>query len=184
MLSALTTDDVALSKTLGVYSLPGVATAYPELASMVRIMYRDRFAALPFIPKDWFPQVNAVLGVGGKMILPVPAYDAFRRPSGGMPEWLDNDAKRNAWEDARNALKTGYMNFTQGKIEQGREELNKLYANIAFWKRLEDVAQYIADIPKKVAFAGLKVLWPWILIGGAVLFVLPWARRQLTKTKE
>ncbi len=172
-LHALTPEDVQLSRNLGMYTLPGVAEAYPELAAMVRVLYRDRFTLLPFIPSDWFPQVTELLGKNGNMIMPVPAYDGQGVPSAGMPIWLDNDAKRQAWEEARKNLLSAYMKFTQNQIDIGREELNRLYANVAFWDRLVKAAQFIADIPKNIAFAGFKVLWPWLLIGGIALFAWP-----------
>ena len=171
MLSALTPSDVALSQSLGMYIQPGIATAYPELSSMLRIMYRDRFAKLPFVPADWFAHVDAIHGKSSSspnyadILLPVPAFDGSGKPSPSMPDWLQAPEALKAWDDARKALKDGYTAFMNNEIEKGRALLNDLYAKADFWNSLYNAAIAIRDAPTNFVMAGLKTLWPVLLVG-------------------
>jgi hypothetical protein len=141
---------------------------------MLRVMYQDRFAKLPFVPAGWFDEINKIHGTNISspnyldVLLPVPAFDGFGNPSPAMPEWLDNDAKRKAWDEARTALKDGYTKFIQNEIDNGRELLNQLYANADFWNRLYNAAVYIAELPGVIAKNAFQLFWPYILVGGVI----------------
>lgn len=177
MLSALSPSDIELSKSLGMYTQPGIGGAYPELTAMLRIMYRDRFAALPFVPEGWFNQVDAIHGHTGiqpdtlDILLPLPAYDAQGNVSASLPDWLTaSDANLKAWDQARNALKDGYTKYISNQIDEGRALLNDLYAKADFWNALYTAAVNARDAIKNAPFTAVKAIWdmwwPWILVAG------------------
>lgn len=176
MLAALSDTDVQLSKSLGMYVQPGIATAYPELSQMLRIMYRDRFAKLPFVPADWFAHVDALQGtpISGAnyndILLPLPTYDNFGKPSASLPEWLSaSDANLKAWDAARVALKDGYTKFINNQIDEGRTLLNSLYAKADFWNGLYTAVVSARNAIRDAPFTAIKAIWdmywPWMLVG-------------------
>lgn len=137
-----------LIPTLGMYALP-YATTWPELSDQLRSLYIARAASIAWLPQDWLGEVLALHGSLGNVLIPAPSTV---RP--GIP-WLRTPQQRAWWDDLAARAQGIVTAYAAGKAAEGRVQLEKLYADSAFWNKAYDIAVVLAT-PVTVAAAGAR----------------------------
>lgn len=186
--NASSAESDAAWKSWGVYIQPGIGEAYPELNTKLQNFYRDKVSKIPWIPPGWYDAVSGMqANFPGSQVRIAPALMATGAVNKLAPDWLDSDAKRQYWQELFTEASSIVQKYAAGKAEEGRAELDRLYANAAFWDRAYNIAVAIRDAPANVvkaagevatgiAWEGLKgFIVPAIIIG--VVFIL-WTGRD------
>jgi hypothetical protein len=175
-------------KSWGVYLQPGIGEAYPELNTKLLNFFRDKVSEIPWLPAGWYDAVAGIqANFPGSQVRIAPALLV----SGGVnklaPDWLDSDEKRQYWQELNVQSNSIVQKYAAGKAEEGRAELDQLYANAAFWDRAYNIAVAIRDAPANavkaagevvtgIAWEGLKgFIIPAAIV--AVVFIL-WTGRD------
>lgn len=141
-------------KTWGVYIQNGVGTAYPELNTLLQNFFRERVAKTPWLPSGWFDAQAALQTMyPGDQVRIAPAMLTTGGINPNAPGWLDTAEKRQRWEELYTLQRGIILKFTQGKIDEGRKEMEAAYANAAFWDRMYNIAVTVRDFPKTVVGA-------------------------------
>lgn len=146
--------------TLGVYPS---AAPYPELVDQLVKLYTDRVATVAFVPPAWIDGVKAIAArnpPAAPVIVSPYKTNGDMKLAGEMPDWiLSSKANADAWAQMAGMARAIVMEYTAGKIEEGRAEMDRAYRNVAFWSALEHVATTIADAPGNLlsgALGGLQ----------------------------
>lgn len=169
--------NATLTGNLGVYVQPGIGEAYPELVKILRELYRTRVSRLPFVPNDWYVQVDRLMGSNTVVKL------QQSKPNGvvydGLPVWIVSDkAAIDAWQKVAVLMNSAITAFIGGEIEKGKSIIASANANAEFWNTLYDGAVWVRDAPGKavdavgrgaMSFAGSFLAKTWWI--GAVLLV-------------
>lgn len=145
-------------KSWGIYLSPGIGEAYPELNTKLLTFFRDRVAKIPWLPAGWYDAVAGIqANFPGSQARIAPALLASGAVNPQAPDWLDSADKRQYWQELfaeSNKIVTAYA---AGKADEGRIELDRLYANSAFWDRAYNIAVTIRDTPENIVKAAGKV---------------------------
>lgn len=137
---------------LGVY-INQAGQSWPELTEQLLKLYRDRVAKLAFVPTSWYASVQALKGLGAPVIAP-PYMGDGKTVRPGFPAWLANDpAALTAWAKVAEQARLIVFHYASNKVEEGRGEMARAYANAAFWDGLYNVAVAVADAPGKIVGA-------------------------------
>ncbi len=131
---------------LGIY-LNAAGNAWPELRAQLLRICHEKVAPLAFVPSDWIDQVATVCGTSyaPQLMTPYVGSGAVRATA---PVWLTKDkAAMDAWHAIAGASRQAVMDYSQGKINEGRAELDKLYRDAAFWDGLYRATKFVADLP-------------------------------------
>jgi len=137
--------NATLSRQTGTFIQPGVGEAYPDLVALVRNLYRNRVAKLPFVPAGWLASVEAAMD-GNNLVLPTPV--GFASLAYPIPDWLSTDtAALAAWRQVHDLVKDVQSRYIAGRIEEGRILIAASEANAAFWDGLYTAAVTIRDLP-------------------------------------
>lgn len=184
---------------LGVYRQPGQRAAYPELHTLLLKIYRDRVAKLPFVPGYWMGGVMALMDANPDDLIQLsPVATANGTPIiGDVPVFVGSDAaKRKAWQVVVDVMTSAKMKFVEGKLDEGRAEMEAAYASAEFWDTLYNVAVAARDaVPNAIGWTvgkfweGLDTKWRLALFvaalaGGTYLIVkLGGVRTIVSKAK-
>lgn len=179
---------MSLGTELGVWISPGLGQAYPELRDgiMMRV-FGDRVASVPWVPQNWLASVRALQANNPTGLVRIgPAKllgSAVRAPD--APSFADTQAKLDWWQSLFDASNAAVGKYAAQQQAAGKAELDKLYANAAFWNTglgatAITVATTIRDLPKNAVGAVLdgagsvaggvlkKLLGSWIVWVGLV----------------
>lgn len=187
---------------LGVY-LNSAGNAWPELRESLFRILEDKVAPLAFVPNDWLADVRATCGTTYAPQLVSP-YMRNGDPKPTAPAWLRADKSYlDAWHAIADLTRAAVLDYSQGKIEEGRAELAKAYAAAAFWDGLYRATKAVADLPSNAVaavgdgvgyvaggvFGSLAKSWVfWVLAVGAAAYAAwrlgvlkPLAQRAVAK---
>lgn len=137
-----------LIPTVGMYALP-YATTWPELSDQLRSLYIARAGTVPWLPEDWLGTVLSLHGANGMILVPAPANVTPSIP------WLRTDAQRAWWNDFAARAGAVITAYAAHQAELGRAQLDRLYADSAFWNKAYDIATVLAT-PVTVATAAAR----------------------------
>ena len=185
------TTNAQITRTLGVYVQPGIGTAYPELVAILRKLYADRVAQLPFVPSGWLADVLDLMG--GNVVVLLQQSKPKGVPYAGLPAWIGGDAEAiDAWQQVALLVNSTYFNFAAGKVAEGRKVIATANANAAFWNALYKGAVFVRDAPgDAVAAIGKGTLGAlgaflgktWWVLGLVVVGFLVWTLKgDIAKT--
>jgi hypothetical protein len=151
--------------TLGVVPNP-IGGTWPELTDKLLALYKDRVAQLAFVPSDWFDGVQALAKSAGAPVAITPYFvNGNLKPTSGanaMPAWIVGDpAAAQAWNEIAKLAHAAVASYTEGKIEEGRAELDKAYADVEFWTNLYNA---VKNLPENI-IGGVTGGGEW-LVGG------------------
>lgn len=172
--------DAALKAATGMYTQPGIASAYPDLASQLTQLYTDKASGMGFLPTGWLQ--NTLAAFGGPLqsvALPMPTTDVMGRPSAGLPAFLADPTAAQAWEAFRSTIMQAYQAYVAGQADLGRQVLAEAYANSDFWNTLYSIDSVIALPVTATANAitsganslASSISTPVWLLGGALLIL-------------
>lgn len=203
------TPERAATLQYGVYIIPGLAGAWPELRAMVQKIFLDRVSKIPWLPSSWLtgvvalqqsrpndlvtlaPSRRANVGPTGVFV------DANGPPSADLPLFLDDDEKINAWQAMWYDMDKARGNYAAAQAAAGRAQLDALYAKAAFWDATYKIAVFTANLPANivssvgggvVSFVGtflperFKAYAKWVTIAIVLLIVgsiVLWYRNRL-----
>jgi hypothetical protein len=160
------------------------AAAFPELINILATIYRDKVQRLPWIPAGWWDTVQQYHGqeMNGVRQVLVPAFTMMDDGSptrGPIAPWLDTPEKRKAWNDLAGAARSAVMLYVNKQLVAGRQELQRVYADAAFWGFLGGLAERaqkaLTTARDALTGAALGSL-PLVLIVGGILFYLSRSR--------
>lgn len=182
---------------LGVEPQLGMAQAYPDLARLLNRLYTDRVAKLPWVPPTWLQAVTELQAkAGGDLIKISPALDNLGRRQEGAPSFADDQAKAKVWRGIYDAQQQALTAYYQKQVDIGREKLDALYADAAFWDGAYNLAVTVRDLPSNIVkavgggvsdFVGsflpesLKAYAKWVTFAIVLLVVggvLMWYRKK------
>ncbi len=174
-------------QSLGVWSQFGLGAAWPELKSLLTRLYTDRVAKLPWIPRDWFVQVQALQSADPSSLIVIgPAMTAALGRDPDAPAFADSEAKLDAWQDLYKMVQAAVNAYAAKESVKGRVLMEAAYSNSEFWNNAYAIAVAIRDLPANavkavldgaqgVAGGVLKNFFSswlvWLVIGGVGLVV-------------
>lgn len=178
--------------TVGMWISPGIGNAYPELISLLDTLYHDRVAKLPWVPMDWYAKVSAVQNADRtNLVRPLPALGAGSALLSNVPDWIKDQPRREAWQAIVDRSNEIIGNYAKGQADLARPQLEKLYADAAFWNSpmmvaASNVQEALIAAPSAIGGAAgklvsglfgsfLKYGW-WVLALGVIGYVV-WANR-------
>jgi len=194
----------------GVMWIPGLAGAWPELRGNVDRIFAQRMAKLPWLPSDWLDMVRKLQAERPADLVTLapsrrPKTDASGRvvdpngpPAADVPLFLDGADKLDAWQRMYFDLNAARSAYAAARAAEGRAELDRLYANAAFWDASYKIAVFVRDAPANVVkgigsgvvgFVGtflpesLKSYAKWVTVLILLLVVggiVAWYRKRLT----
>lgn len=134
MVDAAEIKSAVTAGSVGMWISPGLGNAYPELIVLLDRLYRDRVATLPWVPGSWYDQVQKLQNADRtNLIRPTPAV-AYGRNLPNVPDWIAADqARRDAWQQIVDKSNQIISQYAAGQAEAARPELERLYADAAFW---------------------------------------------------
>lgn len=137
----------ALLATTGMYVQPGIASAYPDLATQLLELYQDRAQHLPFLPADWYSRVSYAQHTDPTqgVLLPMPTRGTLGFATSGLPAWLLDPAAAQAWDAFRATIMQAYQQYAAGQADMGKSVLAAAYANTDFWNALYAVDSVLAS---------------------------------------
>ncbi len=120
-----------LIKNFGVMTFP-YASRWPDLASKLEVLYRDKLANIPWLPTEWRAVVlDSIHGKGGNIVAIVPSTANY--PGGTGAYFLDTPQKKAWWDQLAAATSKAITDFAAGKAAEGKQELDDAIANADFW---------------------------------------------------
>jgi hypothetical protein len=155
---------------IAMYPMP-YATVWPELADQLSRVYK-KTADIPWIPASWLPTVLSLNGKNGQILVPAPTTI-----SGGLDvSWIQTPEQKAWWNDFNKRANSIIVLYAAQKQEEGRAELERLYADADFWNT--GFGATLIDIQDNLRTAGKNILDPlanpgkYLAIGGVVLAAL------------
>jgi hypothetical protein len=171
----------ALLAITGMYVQPGIASAYPDLASQLLQIYKDRASQLRFLPSDWYSRVSYAQQTDPTqgVLLPMPTHNLIGFQTSGIPAWLTDPAAAQAWDAFRATVMQAYQAYAAGQSDLGRQVLAEAYANTDFWNTLYAIDSVIAlpvtatgnALTAAANSAASSISTPVWILGGAVLLI-------------
>lgn len=175
--------NATLTGTLGVYVQPGIGEAYPELVKILRELYRTRVSRLPFVPNDWYVQVDRLMG--SSTVVKLQQSKPYGVTYDGLPVWILSDKSAiDAWQKVAVLMNNAITAFVGGEVEKGKAIVASAQANAEFWNGLYEGAVWVRDAPGKavdavgrgaMSFAGSFLAKTWwigaLVIVGIFLYV-------------
>jgi hypothetical protein len=172
----------------GSYDIPGIAmypmpyaTVWPELATQLAELYK-KAANIPWIPSTWLPTVLSLNGKNGQILVPAPTTI-----SGDLVgvSWIQSAEQKAWWNDFNKRANAVISAYAAQKQEEGRAELERLYADAEFWNTgfgatLIDAQANLREAGKNIVGAVANPM-KYVMIGGAILGALYLAKAKLTK---
>lgn len=139
------------------------ADAFPALTEAMRRLYRDKLAAFPGLPGDWWASVNTLHGRDGKFLFPVRsnAVDS----TGQGPRFLGTPARREAWDSIVNELSGIRQAALAKEGARGLALAQAAYDRSAFWDKAYRMAQVLA-----APVTAARTLWNNPLLTGTLLW--------------
>ncbi len=119
--------------TLGLEPVPGLATAYPELARSLAALYGQRMAKLSFLPASWLNTALAEHGQGGVVLYPTPTTMRDGTVKENLPPWLRTAEAREVWDKISAEATAAVTAYARRDQAAGALRLSMLQANAAFW---------------------------------------------------
>ncbi len=120
-----------LIKNYGVMTYP-YGMRWPDLASKLEVLYRDKLASIPWLPSDWRSVVMGALhGKDGNIVAIVPSTANY--PGGAGAYFLDTPQKKAWWDQLAAATSKAISDFAAGKAADGKRALDAAIANAEFW---------------------------------------------------
>lgn len=177
--------DRQIAQELGVYVRPGLGRGYPELSAQLLQIYADKVAVFGWVPASWLGRVRAGM-VNGDVYQLLPPRKLNGTLRDDLPAWITDVGSRvDAWEQVSAIVVKAIVDYATQQAEAGREELDALYRNAAFWDGLYRATKVIADLPadavsaattgaQYVAGGVLKSLfsswlvWAALIVGGGL----------------
>lgn len=139
--------DITAGNSFGMRLQWGLGNAYPVLRQTVQRIYADRVSSLPWVPRGWLAQVDALANqYPDDVVMPVPALVAgVRVPT--APAFVDSMEKAKAWQSLTDSVTAAVSDYAAKKAAEGQRELEQLYADVAFWNKALSIATAIRDFP-------------------------------------
>ncbi len=143
-------------QTLGVFSQYGLGEAWPELKVLLTRLYTDRVAKLPWVPRDWFVQVQALQSADSSSLIVIgPAVTAVLGRDPDAPVFADSEAKLDAWQDLFKMVQAAVNAYAAREALKGRVLMEAAYSNSEFWNSAYSIAVAIRDLPANAVKAVL-----------------------------
>ncbi len=141
----------ATLKALGVWRTFGLAQAWPELPGKLDRIYQARISGLKWIPRDWLDAVRELQASDPTYLVRIgPALSPAGARLPDAPTWCDTDDKLKAWQGIYELTNRAVNSYAQGKLAQGRIEMDAAYAAAEFWNAAYSIAVTIRDLPANV----------------------------------
>ncbi len=138
------------STTLGVRVDFGLGQAWPDLKNLLDRLYGDRAARIPWLPKGWLQSVRDLQAANPTNLIRVtPGVGPL------SPVFCDTEAKKNLWQELYKATDAAVFKYAQGKLAEGKADMEAAYADSDFWNRAYSIAVYIRDLPANAVGAVL-----------------------------
>ncbi len=167
---------------LGVWAMPLLGQAYPELQGLLHKLYSERIAAISWVPRDWLRHVTDLQNAEPSALIRVT-------PGVGLlsPVFCDTAEKKAWWQEFYKMTDAAVFKFANGKVDEGREEMRIAQRNTGFFYRAAQLAialpglvvEKVLDVGEGVAGGILgKLLKSW-LVWVAIVLALAYAAFRL-----
>ncbi len=173
--------EAALVPTLGMYALP-YASTWPELSDQLARMYQDRARDIAWLPSDWLELVLGLHGRNSEVLIPAPS-----NTSGvGAISFLKTPEQKAWWDDFAHRAEVIVSNYAAGQAALGRQQLDQLYADAAFWNTgvgasligFQQAAYSVADAAKAIASNPFKSIATVAGLGIGILLLMSYIKRK------
>ena len=180
--SAPTADDATYARqSFGILFF----TPTPEVRAAALPLLRRFHAklnAVPWLPHDWLVQCEAL----GKGYPPDYMWRLASPSRGAVPNWLNTDARKRAWQAAVDAESAIMRPLLAGDLQVATAVVAASEANVALWDNIYKADEYLANLPANVVNASADAVVgavrtnlaslfgnksTLLLLGGAVVLV-------------
>ena len=138
------------AQDLGLYLLPGVGSAWPELKKIEFELIEKTGKTLIWLPQGW---LNAAQDLDRANPGALLKFNTTSGTGNIVPPFLNTPEKIAVWNSLRQASDDAQKSYAANEAATGRAIINSKLAQAAFWDGAYNLAVTIRDVPKTVISA-------------------------------